>query len=98
MLAKLDQRIDLLLRKALRQSGYSETITRHAAIEWRGSGYLPGTDLASRYMTGDQHRRYRKLHVRIQFRDDQGQPLPVPGPICLGGGKFSGTGLFAATT
>ena len=98
LLATLDQRIDLLLRKALRQSGYSETITRHATIEWRGSGYLPGTDLASRYMTGDQHRRYRKLHVRIQFRDDQGQPLPVPGPICLGGGKFSGTGLFAATT
>lgn len=98
LLAKLDQRIDSLLRKALRQAGYSETMTRHAAIEWRGSGYWPGTDLASRYMTGDQHRRYRKLHVRIQFRDEQGQPLPVPGPICLGGGKFSGTGLFAAIT
>jgi CRISPR-associated protein Csb2 len=96
LVAKLDQRIDNLLRKTLRQSGYAEAITRNAAIEWRGSGYLPGTDLASRYMTGDQHRRYRKLHVRIQFRDDQCQPLPVPGPICLGGGKFSGTGLFAA--
>jgi CRISPR-associated protein Csb2 len=96
LLAKLDQRIDSLLRKALRQAGYSESITRHAAIEWRGSGYLPGTDLASRYMTGDQHRRYRKLHVRIQFRDPQGEPLPIPGPLCLGGGKFSGTGLFAS--
>lgn len=94
LLAKLDQRIDSLLRKALRQAGYSEAVTRHAAIEWRGSGYLPGTDLASRYMTGDQHRRYRKLHVRIQFRDEHGQPLPIPGPLCLGGGKFSGTGLF----
>lgn len=98
LLVKLDQRIDSLLRKALRQAGYAEAITRNAAIAWRGSGYLPGTDLASRYMTGDQHRRYRKLHVRIQFRDEQGHPLSVPGPICLGGGKFSGTGLFASIT
>jgi CRISPR-associated protein Csb2 len=96
LVAKLDQRIDALLRKALRQAGHSEVITRHAVIEWRGSGFLPGTDLASRYMTGDQHRRFRKLHVRIQFRDALGQPMPIPGPICLGGGKFSGTGLFAA--
>jgi len=96
IVAKLDQRIDQLLRKTLRQSGYTDAITRNAAIEWRGSGYLPGTDLASRYMTGDQHRRFRKLHVRIQFRDKHGQPLPIPGPVCLGGGRFSGTGLFAA--
>jgi CRISPR-associated protein Csb2 len=98
LLAKLDQRIDRLLRKALHQAGYSEAITRHAAIEWRGSGYLPGTDLASRYMAGDQHRRYRKLHVRIQFHDEHGQPLPIPGPLCLGGGKLSGTGLFTSIT
>ncbi len=96
LVAKLDQRIDHLLRKALCQAGFSGTITRHAGIEWRGSGYLPGTDLASRYMTGDQHRRFRKLHVRIQFRNEYGQPLSIPGPLCLGGGKFSGTGLFAA--
>lgn len=98
LVAKLDQRIDHLLRKALRQAGYSDTISHHAAIEWRGSGYLPGTDLASRYMTGDQHRRYRKLHVRIQFRNEHGHPLRVPGPVCIGGGKFSGAGLFAAIT
>jgi CRISPR-associated protein Csb2 len=98
LVGKLDQRVDSLLRKALRQAGYSETIARHAAIESRGSGYLPGIDLASHYMTGDQHRRYRKLHVRIQFRDESGQPLPITGPVCIGGGKFSGTGLFAAIT
>lgn len=96
LVAKLRQRIDSLLRKALRQAGYSETIAHHAAIEWRGSSYWPGADLASRYMTGDQHRRFRKLHVRIQFRDEHGQPLPITGPLCIGGGKFSGTGLFAA--
>jgi len=98
LVAKLDQRIDHLLRKALRQAGYSELITRHAVIEWRGSGYWPGTDLASRYMAGDQHCRFRKLHVRIEFRDEQNNPLPLPGPICLGGGRFSGSGLFAAIT
>ena len=97
VVAKLDQRIDQLLRKALRQAGYPEVIARHAAIEWRGSGYWPGTDLASRYMAGDQHRRFRKIHVRIQFRDEHGHALAVPGPLCIGGGKFSGTGLFAAT-
>jgi CRISPR-associated protein Csb2 len=96
LLAKLDDRIDSLLRKALRQAGYSEGITTHAVIDWRDSGYWPGTDLASRYMTGDQHRRFRKLHVLIQFRDANGQSLQIPGPICIGGGKFSGSGLFAA--
>ncbi len=96
LLDKLDQRIDLLLRKAIRQAGFPEAIAHHAGIEWRGSGYLPGIDLASHYMTGDQHRRYRKLHVRIQFREKDGQPLSIPGPLCLGGGKFSGTGLFVA--
>jgi CRISPR-associated protein Csb2 len=98
LLDKLDQRIDFLLRKAIRQGGFPEALARHAAIEWRGSGYLPGTDLASRYMAGDQHRRYRKLHVRIQFRDAGGKPLPIPGPLCLGGGRFCGIGLFVALT
>jgi len=98
LVAKLDQRIDALLRKALRQAGYSEVTTRHAVIEWRGSGYWRGTDLASRYMAGDQHRRFRKLHVRIRFRDEHGKPLPISGPLCIGGGKFSGTGLFASVT
>lgn len=96
LVAKLEQRIDHLLRKALRQAGYSEVIARHAAIEWRGSGYWPGTDLASRYMTGDQHRRFRKLHVRIHFRDEEGHAVSIPGPLCLGGGRFFGSGLFAA--
>jgi CRISPR-associated protein Csb2 len=96
LVTKLDQRIDHLLRKALRQAGYSEAIARHANIEWRGSGYWPGTDMASRYMTGDQHRRFRKLHVRIHFRNEDGHAISMPGPLCFGGGKFSGTGLFAA--
>ena len=92
---KLERRTDHLLRKAIRQAGFSEAMAQAAKIEWRNTGFLPGVDLASRFMAGDQHRRYRKLHVRIQFHDAEGQPLAVSGPIALGGGRFSGTGLFA---
>ncbi len=96
LVVKLDQRIEHLIRKALRQAGYTEPIARHAQLDWRDSGFLPGVDLASSYMTGDQHRRFRKLHVRIKFHDEHGEPLHIAGPLCLGGGKFSGSGLFAA--
>jgi CRISPR-associated protein Csb2 len=95
ILNRLEIRTEQLLRKAIRQAGFSEAIAKAALIEWQGAGFLPGVDLAARYMAGDQHRRYRKLHVRIQFRDAEGQPLAVSGPIALGGGRFSGTGLFA---
>lgn len=98
LLAKLDDRIDFLIRKAIRQAGYSEALARHAEIEWRASGYWPGTALASQYAAGDQHRRFRRLHVRITWRDETGNPIDLPGPICFGSGKFSGMGLFAAVS
>jgi CRISPR-associated protein Csb2 len=44
----------------------------------------------------EQHRRFRRLHVRITWRSPDGIPIKVSGPICIGGGKFSGLGLFAA--
>ena len=96
VLGKLDQRIDTLLRKALRQSGFSEVLVRHAHLEWRSVGYWPGTALASQYAVGDQHRRYRRLHVKIQWRDEDGKAKEISGPICIGGGKFTGMGLLAA--
>jgi CRISPR-associated protein Csb2 len=96
VLRKLDQRIDSLLRKALRQAGFSELLTRHAELDWRATGFWPGTDLASRYAAGDQHRRYRRLHVKITWRDSDGSLLDLPGPLCIGSGKFGGMGLFAA--
>lgn len=98
LLAKLDGRIEFLLRKAIRQAGFSEQLAMHAKLEWRASGYWPGTALASQYAAGDQHRRFRRLHVRLTWRDDSGNELKVPGPICIGGGKFSGMGLFAAVS
>ncbi|MHB8091224.1 MAG: type I-G CRISPR-associated protein Csb2 [Syntrophales bacterium] len=94
---KLEARIDSLLRKALRQAGYPEELAKNAELQWRGSGFIKGTDLAGNYAVPDQHRRYRRLHVRILWRDPEGKPLKISGPICVGGGRFSGLGLFAAS-
>jgi CRISPR-associated protein Csb2 len=96
LLAKLDRRIDLLIRKSIRQAGFSDELASNADLDWRATGFWPGTNLASRYAVPQQHRRYRRLHVRISWRDSAGKPVQVRGPICLGGGKFVGLGLFAA--
>lgn len=96
LLLKLDKRIEFLLRKAIRQAGFSEALARDAELEWRSAGFWRGTELASRYAVPEQHRRYRRLHVRIKWRSPDRQPLSVCGPICIGGGKHSGLGLFAA--
>ncbi|MDD3801880.1 MAG: type I-U CRISPR-associated protein Csb2 [Desulfuromonas thiophila] len=95
LLTKLETRIEHLIRKALRQADYPEGLVKHAQIQWRGSGYLPGVDLAKNYAVPDQHRRFRRLHVRILWRDAQGNPIEIQGPVCIGGGRFTGLGLFA---
>jgi len=95
LLAKLDQRIDLLIRKAIRQAGFSSELASHAEVEWRSSGFWPGTDLASRYAIPEKLRRFRRLHVRLVWRDATGNPVPVQGPLCLGSGRFAGLGFFA---
>lgn len=96
LLARLDGRIDHLLRKAVRQAGYSDELARHAEIEWRKVGFWPRTEMATRYACPDTLRRFRRLHIRITWRDAIGEPVAIPGPICLGGGRFGGLGLFAA--
>ncbi len=96
LVRKLDARVDHLLRKAIIQAGIPEPLARHADLEWRSTGFWPGAELVSRYSVPDQHRRFRRLHVRITWRTPEGQPLKVAGPICLGGGKHTGLGLFAA--
>jgi len=96
LLAKLDRRIDFLLRKAIRQAGYSEEIARYADIEWRPVSFWPGAEHATRYLFPDKMRRFRRLHVRITWRDATGSPIAINGPIILGGGRFHGLGLFAA--
>jgi len=97
LLERLDRRIDDLLRKAVRQAGYSDELARLAEIEWRSVGFWPGTEPAMRYEPPDKLRRFRRLHVRITWRDVRGVSLALPGPICLGGGRFIGFGLFAAS-
>lgn len=89
-------KIEMLLRKAVRQAGFSDTLAAHALLDWRPVGFRPGVDLASRYFVPDHLRKFRRLHVRITWCNPLGHPLPIPGPICLGGGRFYGLGLFAA--
>ena len=93
-LEKLDARTGALLRKAIRQAGYSQELTRHAELSWRGTGFCRGVAMASEYAVPQKLRRFRRLHVRIAWRDAAGNPVPVTGPLCLGGGRFVGLGLF----
>jgi CRISPR-associated protein Csb2 len=87
---------DELIRKAIRQAGFSDTLAEYAAIEWRKVGFWPGADLAIRYGVPEYLRNYPRYHVRIGWRNSQGVPIAIRGPICLGGGRFIGLGLFAA--
>jgi CRISPR-associated protein Csb2 len=96
LLSRLDNRIDGLIRKAIVQAGFPQTLADHAALDWRAGGFFAGVDVASRYSVPDYLKRFPRLHVRITWRDDHGRRRPIPGPICLGGGRFFGLGLFAA--
>jgi CRISPR-associated protein Csb2 len=49
LLARLDQRIDGLLRKAITPSGFPEYLATNALFEWRKIGFWRGTELADRY-------------------------------------------------
>lgn len=99
LVQKLDAKIDKLLRKAMTDAGIPSELAKHADLEWRGSGFQPGTDLASRYSVPDQCRRFRRLHVRITWRmpvsNGSLHAIKIGGPLCIGGGRFSGLGLLA---
>jgi CRISPR-associated protein Csb2 len=96
LLERLSERIDALLRKAIVQAGFSQELAAHAELEWRKSGFWPGTDLADRYGVPDHLKRFSRWHVRLRWRDSQKRPITVPGPLYLGGGRYYGIGLFAA--
>lgn len=91
-----DQKIDTLIRLAITQAGYSETLARYAAIEWRKVGYWSGAPDNNRIFIPDHLRKFPTLHVRIKWRDGEGNSISVPGPIVIGGGRFFGIGLFAS--
>jgi len=88
---------DGAINKYFGQAGYPDMLVQHAELQWRGSGFMQGADLATAYAVPDQHRRYRRLHVRIAWRKPGGEPLKVPGPFCIGGGRFTGLGLFVSS-
>lgn len=92
----LHARTEALLRKAIRQAGYSEELAAHAKIEWRSVGYWPGAEIASRYFVPAHLKKFPRYHVRITWRTASGQALPIHGPIVIGGGRYNGHGLFAA--
>ncbi len=96
LLARLDERIDALLRKSMVQSGCSPLLSRCAALDWRKVGFWPGAEPADRYGVPHHLRRFPRFHVRVQWRDEQRRPLKVMGPLCIGAGRFYGLGLFAA--
>jgi CRISPR-associated protein Csb2 len=96
LLDKLYSRTDALFRKAVTQAGFSEELADHAKVEWRKVGFWAGTELAERYGVPKHLKRFPRFHVRIQWRDAQNKPVSIPGPICLGGGRFYGLGLLAA--
>ena len=96
LLGQLDDRIDGLLRKAIRQAGYAQGLADHAGLEWRKVGFWPGSDPADSHGVPDHLRKFARYHVRIVWRDTQDRPIDVRGPVCLGAGRFYGVGLFAA--
>ena len=95
---KLDTRIERLLRKAFVDFGLPPSLVAEADVQWRSTGFLPGVDLASRYSAPNQCRRFRRLHVRVvwreRFSDGTLHPKIINGPLCVGSGRFSGLGLF----
>lgn len=95
MQARLTRRTEGLLRKALEQAGLPPHLARSALLRWRHVSWWRGAAPASSYGIPDHLRRYPRLHVLLRFSDQRG-PLRVPGPICIGGGRFLGLGLFAA--
>jgi CRISPR-associated protein Csb2 len=97
LLDKLHNRIEALLRKAITQAGLSQELADRANLEWRKVGFWAGAEIADRYGVPQHLKRFPRFHVRIQWRDAQNKPVSIPGPICLGGGRFYGLGLFAAS-
>lgn len=90
------KKAEMLLRKAIRQAGFSEVLAKHASLEWRSVGFRPGVELAREYFVPEHLRSYPRQHVRIEWRDADGKSIEIPGPICVGGGRYQGLGLFAA--
>ena len=89
-LARLDARMEELLRKAFRQAGYTNELMENAELQWRDGGFRAGAELASRFVPPENLDHSPRIHVRVRF------PYSIHGPIAVGSGRFRGFGLFAA--
>jgi CRISPR-associated protein Csb2 len=96
LLQLLDDRIEGLIRKAILQAGFSKTLAENAELDWCNVGFWPGSALPDQYGTPDHLKQFPRYHVKIAWRDELKRPVQIPGPICIGGGRFYGLGLFAA--
>ncbi|MGE0159837.1 MAG: type I-U CRISPR-associated protein Csb2 [Gemmatimonadales bacterium] len=88
LLERLTRRREALVRKALRHAGLGEELAFSAEIETRATGFIAGVEKASRYVVPSHLANSPRLHVKLTW------PVRVPGPICIGRGRFSGLGLF----
>lgn len=94
LIQRLEARVEGLIRKAIRQAGYADELAEHARIECRSTGFLPGLALSGHYTVPEHLKRFRRLHVRLTWKDARQQEVKVPGPIVLGAGRFFGLGVF----
>jgi CRISPR-associated protein Csb2 len=83
-----------LLRKAIVQAGISPELARWANLEFNSNGFLNGSQHVSQYGVPKELKGYPVYHVRIAWKDAKGNPVRVPGPLCIGGGRFRGMGLM----
>jgi len=90
LLARLDQRMEDLLRKSLRQAGYADELVKETRLEWRDVGFRRGVELSSRYVPPENLNNAPRVHVRVHF------PIAIQGPVAIGSGRFRGFGLMAA--
>ena len=79
-----------LIREALVQAGFARELVAQTGVGWQGVGFLPGVDLASRYLPPENLDQRPRYHVRLEF------PTPILGPIAVGAGRFRGFGVFTA--
>jgi CRISPR-associated protein Csb2 len=96
LVGQLADRIERLIRKAIAQSGISMALADSAGVEWRKVPFVAGAAHADRYGVPPHLKRFARYHVRLQFRDAHGSTVAVPGPLCIGGGRYFGLGLFVA--
>lgn len=78
-----------LLARSIEQAGLSMDLFRGAEIEWRGVGFRPGVEMASRFLPPENLDGKPRYHLRLTL------PRPLEGPLAIGGGRFRGFGVFS---